>query len=116
MRRTMIAVLVTGLVLGGAGCATLFNNAPTAADKAERVLNLAQGAVQGIDLLAGMAGVDIFTVEEKNAFNVAMAETKSGLVKLTAVVESVIARHDADSLPEAEAVSADAAAILEPGH
>ena len=111
MKRSICLVLAVTLSLGIGGCATLFNNAPTAADKADKVLGLVSGVVGGLDLVAGMVGVDIATPAELAAFNVAMADTKKGLVGLTAVVETMIARHAADKLPEAEAVSADAAAI-----
>lgn len=111
MRYVIGIVLLAVLAMGVGGCATIFSGAETSAQKADRVLSAAQGAVDAVAVVARMAGLDVATPEEKAAFDAALAQTKTGLVNMTAVVEQIVARHDAERLPDAQAVSADAAAL-----
>jgi hypothetical protein len=114
MNAVVIAALVLASMVAGAGCATLggvFDGADTPQEKLSRVMDGVSAAVQGVGMVAKLAGADIATSAELAEIDAALAETKTGLVHLTGVVEGIVARYDAEHSEDAAAISADAAAL-----
>lgn len=99
-------LLLIAAIVTMAGCATvggIFAGASTPADKADRILSLVAGGVDAVDLVAKYTGYDIFTSDEKVAFDKALADTKTGLVEMTSAVDTVVKRLHPAKTPTADA-------------